>query len=170
MTGFVYAIGDGEGRVKIGWSGDPIRRLRGIQTGCPQNAKLIGMVRATKSQESQAHKLLARWHIKGDWFRFEGAVAVFVGMLPLAGPRAVAIESNPRIWRRNNGLTLADVAIAIGISGNNPSATYARYERGLNAAPAKIVEAIMHLSAGAVTAASWQAMRMEFLGQQEEVA
>jgi hypothetical protein len=94
MTGFVYAIGDGE-RVKIGWSEDPIRRLNKIRSDCPNEAHLLGLISATRMQEAEAHKLLAPWHIRGEWFRHEGAVAAFIDMLPRSGPR----RPRPRPYR-----------------------------------------------------------------------
>lgn len=81
MTGFVYAIGDGEGRVKIGWSADPVRRRNAFATGHPGEVELLGIVPATREQEQEAHQLLRKWRISREWYRFEGAVAKFVAML-----------------------------------------------------------------------------------------
>lgn len=89
MNGFVYAIGDETGRVKIGWSSDPLRRLTKIQSDCSAKASLLGVVEATRLQESETHKLLSPWHIHGDWFRHEGLVAKFVAMLSRPRPHFV---------------------------------------------------------------------------------
>lgn len=73
---------------------------------------------------------------------------------------------NPKEWRAAAGLTMASVATSAGIIGRNPSATYSRYERGAQQCPAPVIAAVEKLSDGAVTAASWQAVRMEFLGNE----
>ncbi len=95
MTGFVYAIGDGEGRVKIGWSADPLRRLNKINSDCPQAAILLGVIEATKKQEAEIHSLLNRWRLTGEWFCLEGAVTAFVSALPKPRPRP-ARTAHPR--------------------------------------------------------------------------
>lgn len=99
MTGFVYAIGDGEDRVKIGWSADPIHRMAKLQTDCPTRATLLGLVPATKAQEAELHELLDPWRLNGEWFRLEGIVAAFVGILPTPQPRLSRIGAGrpPRV-------------------------------------------------------------------------
>lgn len=120
MTGFVYAIGDGEGRVKIGWSSDPVRRLTKLGSDCPQSAVLLGVVPATKAQEKQTHEILQRWRIKGDWFRLESHVATFVSMLPKPGPRLVPSVRTSKhrhplsIWIEANKLTRSQFAQDVG--------------------------------------------------------
>lgn len=89
MTGFVYAIGGNIGRVKIGWSADPCKRLVKIKSDCPTACTLIGIVEATKAQEAEAHALLEPWKIQGEWFRHDGPVAAFVAMLRPPRPKPV---------------------------------------------------------------------------------
>ena len=45
MTGFVYAISGGEGRVKIGWSSDPFRRLAKLLPGLSGNRSFTGWLK-----------------------------------------------------------------------------------------------------------------------------
>jgi hypothetical protein len=82
MTGFLYAIGNDEGRVKIGWSADPAKRRSEIASDLPGKIELLGVIAATHEQEAEAHQLFEPWRISGEWYRLEGAVAAFVAMLP----------------------------------------------------------------------------------------
>ena len=115
MTGFVYAIGDGNGAVKIGWSADPIRRLSKIACDCPAAPKLLGLIEATQAQEYEAHRLLEPWCIRREWFRLEGPVLAFVEMLPKPGPRGrkrtfseVGV-SRPQLWLHSSLINGAPV-------------------------------------------------------------
>lgn len=129
MTGFVYAIGDGQRRVKIGWSRDPLRRLVKLRSDCSGEVKLLGVISATREQEAEAHELLAHWHISGEWFRLEGAVATFVGMLSMPKPRPVEIDLNAHAlkqWRQGRGITLAELAA----DTDTTAATLSRIENG----------------------------------------
>jgi transcriptional regulator with XRE-family HTH domain len=71
---------------------------------------------------------------------------------------------DPRKWREKAGFTLARVAVEVGIDGQNPARTYARYERGENQCPVTVIEKVRALSRGRVTAESWCAVRSAFLG------
>jgi hypothetical protein len=82
MTGFLYAIGNDERRVKIGWSADPAKRRSEIASDLPGKIELLGVIAATHEQEAEAHQLFEPWRISGEWYRLEGAVAAFVAMLP----------------------------------------------------------------------------------------
>lgn len=89
MTGFVYAIAAGNGLVKIGWSADPMRRLVKIRSDCPAVATLLGVVPATRKQESELHALLRPWKRNGEWFERSHVVQAFLDMLPPVQPREV---------------------------------------------------------------------------------
>ena len=97
MTGFVYAVGDGEGRVKIGWSRNPLGRLKKIKTDCACTPSLLGIIDATMAQESELHSLLAHWCTGGEWYRLEGAVVDFVNMLGKPEPRLCRAVERARI-------------------------------------------------------------------------
>lgn len=81
-AGFVYAISNGRGAVKIGWSSDPWRRLRELNTHDAATCSLLGATPGTKEHEQEAHKLLSRWKIRGEWFDMTARpVLAFVMML-----------------------------------------------------------------------------------------
>ena len=63
---YTYAIWDGE-YVKIGKScSHPKRRMDTLQTGNPRQLSLLAYS-ATLS-ESDVHKRLSRWRVRGEWF------------------------------------------------------------------------------------------------------
>lgn len=74
---------------------------------------------------------------------------------------------NPKTWRQEAGLSLAQVAARADIAGVNPARTYDRYEKGEQACPAPVVEVVRTLSAGKVDAESWQTVRLAFLQTQQ---
>lgn len=122
MSGFVYAIAAGNDRVKIGWSSDLMKRLTKLQTDCPDEVRLLGVVPATVRQEQELHRLLAAYCISREWFRLEGAVSAFVSMLPrpqpkLARYRKVQLDETAhplKRWRADNEWTLERLASAVG--------------------------------------------------------
>jgi DNA-binding transcriptional regulator YiaG len=130
MSGFVYAITDGRGRVKIGWSNDPFRRLAKISSDCPSAASLLGLIPATRKQEAEAHELLRPWRVNREWFLHEGAVIAFVEMLPRPRPKAVfapkAHDQRLTLWRKANGYTSGAFAELLGVD----RVTVHRWENG----------------------------------------
>lgn len=92
MTGFVYAMATEDGRAKIGWSADPVRRLSKVNSDTATPARLAGAIPATKEQEAEILELLSPWRIHRSWHRNEGAVAVFISKLPSLAPREVTCE------------------------------------------------------------------------------
>ena len=131
MTGFIYAIGDETGRVKIGWSQQPVRRLAKISSDCSSVVTLLGIVQATQSQEKEIHTLLSPWRINREWFRHEETVAVFVSMLGKLKPQLVSNDEQVhplRAYRERqdppmNRRQLADL---LGVS----TASVSRWEAG----------------------------------------
>lgn len=101
MSGYVYAISDGRGAVKIGYAADPIRRLSELSVGRADALRLLGMARGDKRHEAQCHHLLRAYRIKGEWFRHEGRVSLLVDMLPAPGiSRPIAARKVARRFGR----------------------------------------------------------------------
>lgn len=84
--GRVYAIDDGQGCVKLGWTKDPVRRLREMNVSDAGRLTLIGSASGTRTHEAKLHALLKPWRERGEWFRKEGAVLAFLEMLPKYDP------------------------------------------------------------------------------------
>lgn len=70
-----------------------------------------------------------------------------------------------RDWRTHRKLTLAETARALGIEGKNPGATLARIEMGSRQPEADLVERIVSLTEGAVSAFDMHAVRLAWLKQ-----
>lgn len=67
---FVYVIGAGPHRHKIGKARDPEERRRMLQTGSPEPLSIVYQQRVTNplGVEAMAHRLLADYRLGGEWF------------------------------------------------------------------------------------------------------
>lgn len=68
-----------------------------------------------------------------------------------------------RDWRTASGLSLAETARLLGIEGKNPGGTLIRIETGMRQPEADMVERIVSLTAGAVSAADMHETRLAWL-------
>lgn len=140
MTGFIYAISDGSGAVKIGWSQNPEKRLNNIQAHNPRKCDLIGVLPGKKADERRAHKQLSHHRISREWFALEGDVRAFVDAMERPAPKRVVRQraSSPafvadyvagrctlqQLFRRERGL-MSRIARHLGV---NPG-TISRWHR-----------------------------------------
>jgi len=84
--GYIYAIKAG-GTVKIGWAGDPERRLNDLSLASPLPLRLLGFVEGTKATEKILHRRFKEHHLRGEWFSIKGQVVDFIESLPPLGPK-----------------------------------------------------------------------------------
>jgi len=77
MNGFVYFVAAPTARrVKIGFcSGDPRKRLYGLQTGSPEELYLVAHAPGSREDERYLHQCLSGFRDQGEWFRYQGEVA-----------------------------------------------------------------------------------------------
>lgn len=54
---------------KIGWSREPAKRVRHLQTGCPFRLRLRGSISGGPADEQALHRAFAPWATGGEWFR-----------------------------------------------------------------------------------------------------
>ena len=68
---FLYAFhATGTPYYKVGFSCDPVRRLRQVQSLAPQPLELIGLIPGFGSDyEAAVHRRLAAYRHRGEWFR-----------------------------------------------------------------------------------------------------
>jgi len=66
--GYVYFMFCGD-EVKIGYSLAPIRRQAQLMTALPREPDTFFMRRGTRAHERAAHRELAQWRVRGEWFR-----------------------------------------------------------------------------------------------------
>ena len=71
--GFVYFIGEATpSEIKIGWSGDPIKRLQNLNTGSPRDLRLLHVTVGDRGNEREWHERFVHLRIDGgEWFRAE---------------------------------------------------------------------------------------------------
>lgn len=68
MIYFAHAIGTD--LVKIGFTaGEPAKRLKELQTGCPQRLELLAAIEGTEADEGRWHKDFERDRTHGEWFK-----------------------------------------------------------------------------------------------------
>lgn len=68
-----------------------------------------------------------------------------------------------RDWRLSHGLSLAEMARNLGITGKNPGGTLGRIEVGSRQPEADVIERIVLFTGGGVTAADMHAVRLAWL-------
>lgn len=66
--GRVYVLECG-GYYKIGFSKNPLERVRQLQTGCPFRLHLVGTVTAPQTAEFALHNKYADKRMHGEWFQ-----------------------------------------------------------------------------------------------------
>lgn len=77
--GKVYFIGNLDYKlVKIGFSKDPIERVKSLQTGCPFPIELFHQSRGTREDETKLHKLYTDLRVNGEWFKIAGGIERFL--------------------------------------------------------------------------------------------
>lgn len=82
-AGFVYLVATPDRRrVKVGYSTDPILRLRQLQTGSHERLRLLNFMPAGQHFEEAFHKVYAGRRLVGEWFRDDDGVIrkVFDGL------------------------------------------------------------------------------------------
>ena len=83
MVYFVQA-GDG-GPIKIGYSHDPLSRMRTLQTAQRERLRLLGTIAGGRAKEREVHAYFANLHAHGEWFRFSQEIidyAEYGGPIP----------------------------------------------------------------------------------------
>lgn len=155
MTGFVYAIDDRQGAVKIGFTNNVRRRLAELNVSDPSRLTLLGYVRATQAQEIALHQLLASSRIRGEWYRRTHAVSLFLDMLPKpAASLTVRRLQKPRSdhplarFREDRGLTMTEFAKILGTT----KCTVSRLEAGKQVPSLALVKRIVEVTNGHVGA------------------
>lgn len=83
---YVYAIREREtGKVKLGISKDPERRLKQLQTGNSSQLELVAYRKADNgyADEAECHKLNDSAHVRGEWFESNASLNGPMGEMKL---------------------------------------------------------------------------------------
>tara|TARA_B100001094_G_C18024945_1_gene717072 strand:- start:500 stop:787 length:288 start_codon:yes stop_codon:yes gene_type:complete len=78
MDHLYFIQSDKTGMIKIGRSLNPQKRLKQLQTGNPNNLKIIYVFKKQGHLETYLHQYLDKWRCKGEWFKYQcvGAIPV----------------------------------------------------------------------------------------------
>lgn len=77
MSGFVYAI-ECSGRVKIGFSMQPAKRLSKIASDAPFPCRLLGYWPGSEADELAIHEKFQDTRVHGEWFAATEALMHFI--------------------------------------------------------------------------------------------
>lgn len=78
----VYIVkAEDSGRIKIGITSNPVRRLALMQVGSPERLHLVGTAPGGRSVESRLHADLEGDRLHGEWFEATDRVITAVGDL-----------------------------------------------------------------------------------------
>lgn len=134
----VYFLQAGEsGPVKIGRTGKIDDRFKALQTGHYEQLRVVRKIIGQPSIERWAHRTFSSLRIRGEWFRFDPAMLVWVPRPPKV---VKPIKITPTILvdrdsgdaqfvsslRKALGLSQADFGSKLGVSG----AAVSRWEDG----------------------------------------
>lgn len=82
-SGVYFIRRSGDGAIKIGYSRDVARRIGALQTGCPDNLTLAGlMTGGTKADEWNLQQRFRALSIRGEWFKPTPELLEYVGRHP----------------------------------------------------------------------------------------
>jgi hypothetical protein len=76
---FVYFIAaHGSGKIKIGCSDDPERRLATLQSGCPVRLTIVGTIGGGFEKEKELHDRFAHLRSGGEWFGAANELVTYI--------------------------------------------------------------------------------------------
>jgi hypothetical protein len=78
-TGYVYFLRMGRS-VKIGFSRDVRKRMKAIQTACPEPTEVLKVIPGVVNTERYFHEHFAQYRMQGEWFRLEGDLCSFLSV------------------------------------------------------------------------------------------
>lgn len=78
-VGYVYFLRMGRS-VKIGFSSDVGKRLKSIQTSCPEPAEMLKVIPGSENTERYFHQHFEKYRMTGEWFALEGDLCVFLSV------------------------------------------------------------------------------------------
>lgn len=97
-------------RVKIGWSRDPEKRLRQIQTSAPEPVYYTASFYGTRQTEAEIHERFARERLQGEWFHLSPRVSAFIRAF---GGGKNRTQARQEAWARNLAETVLESLHAV---------------------------------------------------------
>jgi hypothetical protein len=96
----VYFVEDRGGRVKIGYSSDPLSRIMALQTAHATRLSVIRLIDGGRPTEKWLHGRFAHLRVKGEWFDFNEDMMTVVP--PDEVPVRLVVKPSLRITLREN--------------------------------------------------------------------
>jgi len=94
FKGYVYFIqGMCGGAIKVGYSANPEKRLRELQTGYPDTLKILLMIPGNESTEHTLHRQFEASRLKGEWFRPDDYIIARIKDLKIKYNQADVVKS-----------------------------------------------------------------------------
>lgn len=126
----VYVIAGGGRRVKIGYSTDMAARLAALQSGSPQQLRILATHLGSPALESWLHKRFGRYRTHGEWFDLSSAnLALLLRYMADEEPMPVdlvqAVERKRRAQSEGRKRRAADKRF----TGYAPSTGQAKYSK-----------------------------------------
>lgn len=81
-----FCRASGKGPVKIGYSRDVVVRLRELQVSHHTELHLFALIEGTHADEQALHRRFKAQHIKGEWFKVEGALKKYLDSIQQLPP------------------------------------------------------------------------------------
>ncbi len=92
----IYFIVQQDKYVKIGRSVNPEERKKLFQTGNPNRLKIWVIFPGGEETERRVHEFWRNWRYRGEWFRFDEEMKLFLGFWAKHGSLDKAIEVSLR--------------------------------------------------------------------------
>lgn len=69
---YIYFVqGESGGAIKIGTTLNPVARMQSLQTGFPEELKLLAIIPGDAGRERKIHEYFGKFRLKGEWFKPE---------------------------------------------------------------------------------------------------
>jgi hypothetical protein len=170
VTSVVYFIRIEGGNIKIGTTTNMRRRMAAFATGICDPFSLVGCVPGGREEEREIHNRLARWRVRGEWFKPAKEVTTFIENAIAQNGCESPIQPD----------TEADSETRVAASWARKSAELISEARGIPLAQARDIFAersgiakgtIYNLSRNrmlAISARDWELIRKAYAGVLEE--
>ena len=67
--------------LKIGYTNNFNKRLNQLQVSSPVKLEVLGIIKGTKEDESNYHKMFSKFHSNGEWFSYNEELINFIDNL-----------------------------------------------------------------------------------------
>jgi hypothetical protein len=92
------------GLVKIGYSLNPLSRIKGLRCESSTPLKLLAVIDGDKEEERRTHMRFGKYYFRGEWFFYRGSLKRFIQRQPLPpqsdySPTGTAGQMSPEYVR-----------------------------------------------------------------------